>query len=110
VYSFALVLNEKVGRLGWWWLRVFIASNHFLAHHLGMEFVVLRFPLLEDLSKAHDDKSHLLVVELGGVNWESTWCKVFLIFFRCVECNELHLRCGGGALLQVDNVYGVFDH
>jgi hypothetical protein len=22
----------------------------------------------------------------------------------------LHLGCGGGALLQVDNVFGVFDH
>jgi hypothetical protein len=30
VYSFALVLNEKVGKLGWlerWWLGVFIAPT-----------------------------------------------------------------------------------
>jgi hypothetical protein len=40
-----------------------------IAHHLGTGFVVLPLPLLEDLSKVLDDKSHLLVVELGGVNW-----------------------------------------
>jgi hypothetical protein len=62
------------------------------------------------LLEALDDKSHLLIVELGGVNWESTWCRLFLLLFRCFECNELHLRCGGSALLQVDNVFGVFDH
>jgi hypothetical protein len=30
VYSFALVLNEKVGKLGWldwWWLGIFIAPT-----------------------------------------------------------------------------------
>jgi hypothetical protein len=31
-------------------------------------------------------------------------------FLRCLECNGLHLGCGGGTLLQVDNVFGVFDH
>jgi hypothetical protein len=35
VFFFALVLNEKNGRLGWlewrWMGEVFIASNHFLA-------------------------------------------------------------------------------
>jgi hypothetical protein len=66
--------------------------------------------LFEDLSKALDDNSHLLVVELGGVDWKSTWCRLFLLLFRCFECNKLHLGCGGGALLQVDNVFGVFDH
>jgi hypothetical protein len=40
-----------------------------IAQPLGMGFVVLPLPLLEDLSKALDDKSHLLVVELGGVDW-----------------------------------------
>ena len=34
----------------------------------------------------------------------------FLLFFRYFECNGLHLGCGGGALLQVDNMFGVFDH
>jgi hypothetical protein len=81
-----------------------------IAHPLGTGFVVLPLPLLEDLSKALDDKSHLLVVELGGVDWEFTWCRLFLLFLHCFECNGLHLGCGGGALLQVDNVFGVFDH
>jgi hypothetical protein len=78
---------------------------------LGEGFVVLPLPLLEDLLEALDDKCHLLIVKLGGVDWESTcWCRLFLLFFRCLECNGLHLRCGGGALLQVDNMFGVFDH
>jgi hypothetical protein len=81
-----------------------------IAHPIGTGFVVLPLPLLEDLSKALDDKSHLLVVELGDVDWESTWCRLFLLFFCCFECNGLHLECGGGALLQIDNVFGVFDH
>jgi hypothetical protein len=66
--------------------------------------------LLEDLAKALNDESHLLVVELGGVDWKPTWCRLLLLLFRCFECNGLHLGCGGGALLQVDNVFGVFDH
>jgi hypothetical protein len=81
-----------------------------IAHPLETGFVFLRLPLFEDLSKALYDKSHLLVVELGGVDWESTWCRLFILLFRCFECNGLHLRCGGGALLQVDNLFGVFDH
>jgi hypothetical protein len=43
-----------------------------VANPLGTGFVVLPLPLLEDLLKALDDKRHLLIVELGGVNWEST--------------------------------------
>jgi hypothetical protein len=39
-----------------------------VAHPLGTGFVVLPLPLLEDLLKALDE-SHLLVVELGGVDW-----------------------------------------
>jgi hypothetical protein len=70
-----------------------------IAHPLGSGLVVLPLPLLEDLSKALDDKSHLLIVELGGVDWESTWSRLFLLFFRCFEYNGLHLGCGGGALL-----------
>jgi hypothetical protein len=75
-----------------------------------MGLVVLPLPLFEDLPKALNDKSHLLVVELGGVDWKSTWCRLLLFFFRCFECNGLHLGCRGGTLLQVDNVFGVFDH
>jgi hypothetical protein len=81
-----------------------------IAHTFGTGFVVLPLPLLEDLSKALDDKSHLLIVKLGGVDWESTWCRLFLLLFCCFECNGLHLGCGGDTLLQVDNVFGVFDY
>jgi hypothetical protein len=49
-----------------------------IAHPLGIGLVVLPLPLFEDLSKALNDKSHLLVVELGGVDWKSTWCRLVL--------------------------------
>jgi hypothetical protein len=39
-----------------------------VANPLGTGFVVLPLPLLEDLPEVIDDKSHLLVVELGGVD------------------------------------------
>jgi hypothetical protein len=80
-----------------------------IAYPLGTGLVVIPLPLFVDLPKALHDKSHLLVVKLGGVDWKSTWCRL-LIFFRCFECNGLHLGCGGGALLQVDNMFGVLDH
>jgi hypothetical protein len=81
-----------------------------IAHPLGMGFVVLPLPLFEDLSKALNDKSYLLTIKFGGVDWESSWCRLFLLFIRCFECNVLHLRYRGGTLLQVDNMFGVFDH
>jgi hypothetical protein len=33
-------------------------------------------------------------------------------FFSSVafECDGLHLGCGGAALLQVDDLFGAFDH
>jgi hypothetical protein len=82
-----------------------------VANPLGAGFVVLPLPLLDDLLEALDDKSHLSVVKLGGVNWEPIcWCRLFLLFFCCLECNGLRLECGDGSLLQVDNMFGVFDH
>jgi hypothetical protein len=81
-----------------------------VAHPLGAALVILPPRLLEDLAEAIDDERHLLVVELGGVDWKTTWCRLLLLFFRCFECDGLHLGCRGGALLQVDNVFGVFDH
>jgi hypothetical protein len=82
-----------------------------IANPLGAGFVLLSFPLLEDLPEALNDKSHFLIVKLGSINWEPFgWCRLFLLFFCYLECNELHLRCGGDTLLQVDNVFGVFDH
>jgi hypothetical protein len=43
-----------------------------VAHLLGVGFVVLPPPLLEDLAKALDDERHFLVVKLGGVDWKPT--------------------------------------
>jgi hypothetical protein len=79
-----------------------------VAHPFRAWLVVFPPPLLEDLMEAFDDKCHLLVVKLGDVNWKPTWCR--LLFFRCFECNGFAPRCGGGALLQVDNMFGDFDH
>jgi hypothetical protein len=41
-----------------------------VANPLGAGFVVLPLSLLEDLPEALDDKRHLLVVKLGGINWK----------------------------------------
>jgi hypothetical protein len=81
-----------------------------VAHPFGAGFIVLPPPLLEDLAKALDDERHLLIVDLGGVDGEPTRCRLFFLLFRRFECNGLHLGCGGAALLQVDNVFGAFDH
>jgi hypothetical protein len=80
-----------------------------VAHPFGAGLIVLPPPLLEDLAKALDDERLFLIIELGGVDWKPTWYRL-LLFFCCFECNGLHLGCGGGALLQVDNMFGVFDH
>jgi hypothetical protein len=87
-----------------------IGLTTFVAHPFGVRFVVLPPPLFEDLTEALDDELHLLVVELRGVIWKPTWRRLPLFFFRRFECDGLHLGCGGGALLQVDNVFGVLDH
>jgi hypothetical protein len=58
-----------------------------VANPLGARFVVLPLPLLEDLPKALDDKSHLLIVKLGGVNWKSS-------FFSSVALNAMGCTLG----------------
>jgi hypothetical protein len=40
-----------------------------VAHPLGTGLAIFPLPLFEDLPKALNDKSHLLIVELGGVDW-----------------------------------------
>jgi hypothetical protein len=52
-----------------------------IAHPFGARLVVLHPPLFEDLAKAFDDEGHFLVVELGGVDWKPTWCRLLLLFF-----------------------------
>jgi hypothetical protein len=82
----------------------------FVAHPFVTGIVVLPLPLFEDLTEALDDERHLLIVKLGGVDWNPTWCRFLLFFLRCHECDGLHLGCGGAALLQVDDLFGAFDH
>jgi hypothetical protein len=65
----------------------------FLANLLGAGFVILPPPLLEDLAEALDDERHFLIVELGGVDGNPTWCRILLFFFRRLECDRLHLGC-----------------
>jgi hypothetical protein len=79
-----------------------------VANLLGAGLVVFPPPLLEDLAKALDDERHLLSVELGGIDGDPTRCRVFFLLLRCLECNGLHIGCGGGALL--DDFLGAFDH
>jgi hypothetical protein len=62
-----------------------------VAHLLGAGFVVLPPPLFEDLAEALDDERHFLVVELGGVDWKPTWCRLPLLLFCRFECDGLHL-------------------
>jgi hypothetical protein len=94
----------------WTFSNIMVELTIPVANPLGLRFVLLPFPLLEDLPEALDNKNHLLVVKLEGINWEPFgWCEL-LLFFCCLECNRLCLGCGGATLLQVDNVFGVFDH
>jgi hypothetical protein len=81
-----------------------------VANPLGARFVLLPLLLLEDLLEALNDKSHFVVVKLERINWEPFGWRGLLLFFRCLECNRLHLGCGGDTLLQVDNKFGVFGH
>jgi hypothetical protein len=68
------------------------------AYLLGAGLVIFPPPLFEDLVEALDDERHFLVVELGGVDWKPTRCRLLLLF-HCFECDGLHLGCRGGALL-----------
>jgi hypothetical protein len=70
-----------------------------VTHPFGAGLVVLPPSLLEDLAEALDDERHFLVVELGGVDWKPTWCRLLLLLFRHLECDGLHLGCRGGTLL-----------
>jgi hypothetical protein len=64
--------------------------------------------LLEDLAEALDDERHLLIIELGGVDWKPTRCRLFLLILRRFKGDGLHLGCGGGASL--DDLFGALDH
>jgi hypothetical protein len=78
-----------------------IGLTTFVAHLLGAGFVILPPPLFEDLAEALDDERHFLVVELGDVDGDSTWGRFLLFFLRRLECDRLHLGCGGAACLTI---------
>jgi hypothetical protein len=79
------------------YLLLFAVLGHetFVAHPLGAGFVVFPPPLPEDLAEALDDERHFLIVELVGIDWKPTWCRLPLLFFCRLECDGLHLGCGG---------------
>jgi hypothetical protein len=81
----------------------------FVAHFLGTGLVILPLPLFEDFTEAFDNKRHLLIVELGGVDGDSTWSRIFFLLLRCFECNWLCFGYGGGCAL-LDDLFGAFDH
>jgi hypothetical protein len=105
-----LVFVPVTFTIDWTFSNKVIGLTTPVAHLIGAGLVVLPSPLLEDLVEALDDDRHFLVVELGGVDWKPTWCRLLLLFFHRFECNGLRLGCRGGALLQVHNMFGVFDH
>jgi hypothetical protein len=80
----------------------------FVANFLGAGLVIFPPPLLEDLAETLDDERHFLIVEIGGVDGEPTWRRLFFLLLRRFECDGLHLGCGGGASL--DDLFGAFDH
>jgi hypothetical protein len=82
-----------------------------VANPLGMGFLVLPLPFLEDLPEDFDNEGHLLIIKLGGVNWKPlACCGLLLLLLCCFECDRLWLRCGGVTMRNVLHVYRVFDH
>jgi hypothetical protein len=76
----------------WTFSNIITELTTSVANPLGVGFVLLPFPLLEDLLEALNDKIHLLIVKLGGINCEPFgWRGFLLLFFRCLECNGLRL-------------------
>jgi hypothetical protein len=66
----------------------------FVANLLGVGLVVFPLPLFEDLAEALDNERHFLIVELGGIDWLSTWCRLLLLLRR-LECDRLCFGRGG---------------
>jgi hypothetical protein len=69
----------------WTFSNIVTGLTTSVAKPLGAGFVFLPLPLLEDLPEALNNKSHILIVKLGGINWEPIgWCRLFLLFFSCL--------------------------
>jgi hypothetical protein len=54
----------------WTFSNIVTVFTTLVANPLGARFVVLPLPLLKDLLEALNNKSHFVVVRLGGINWE----------------------------------------
>jgi hypothetical protein len=67
-----LVVTPVTITSNWIFSNKMTGLTTFVAHPFGEGFVVLPPPMLEDLMEALDDERHLLVVELGGVDWKPT--------------------------------------
>jgi hypothetical protein len=66
-----------------------------VANLLGAGLVIFPPPLLEDLVEALDDERHFLIVELGGIDGCSTWCRLLLLLLRRLKCYRLCFGRGG---------------
>jgi hypothetical protein len=65
-----------------------------ITHPLGTGLVVLPIPLFEDLSKALNDKSHLLIVELALEASIGSLLGVDSSFFSFVALNTMGCTSG----------------
>jgi hypothetical protein len=75
-----LVVVPVTSTRNWTFCYEMTRLTKLVAHLLGAGLVVFPSPLLEDLAEALDDERHFLVVELGGVDWKPTWCRLLLLF------------------------------
>jgi hypothetical protein len=67
LFHFLVVVTVTITCI-WTFSNIMIGLIAPVAHPLGARFVDLSLHLLEDLLEAFNDKSHLLVVDLGGIN------------------------------------------
>jgi hypothetical protein len=106
--SLLIVAPATITR-NWTFSNEMTGLTTFVAHFLGTGLVIFPLPLFEDLTEALDDERYLLIVELGGVDGDSTWSRIFFLLLRCFECNGLCFGYGGGCAL-LDDLFGAFDH
>jgi hypothetical protein len=66
---FLIVVSVSITCI-WTFSNIMIGLTTPVANPLGAGFVLLPFPLLDDLLKSLNDKIHLLVVKIGGISWE----------------------------------------
>jgi hypothetical protein len=87
-----LVLVPVTFTRNWTFSNKVTGLTTLVAHLLGARLVVFPPLLFEDLAEALDDELHLLVVELGGVDWKPTWCR--LLFSSSIALNATGCTSG----------------